>query len=117
MANAEFVDGVRQHEISRESFRNYGIDAEGELVVLLGELREATKAAQSKWQDLLLLLPGSENDVVRIGNWCMSHGVDSGVLSAVVANGIFTRTDFGLTRESFWTENERVTSVMKGAGQ
>ncbi len=117
MANAEFVDGIRQHEISREHFRKLGEKSERELEVPLGDLRETTLAAQSQWRDLLFLLPGSENDVMRIGNWCMSHGVDSEVLSSVVSNGIFINTDFGLTRDSFWTENERVAAVMKGAGQ
>jgi hypothetical protein len=117
VANAEFVDGVRQHEISRQTFRAHGERSERELEALLRELREATLAARNQWKDLVFLLPGSENDVMKIANWCKSHGVDSEVLSSVVANGMLINTDFGLTRESFWTENERVVAVMKGAGQ
>ena len=30
---------------------------------------------------------------------------------------MFIYTDFGLTRDSFWTENERVIAVTQGAGQ
>lgn len=117
MANAEYVNGVRQHEISRNNFRDHAVRAEQELGVLLGELRQVTLAAQNQWKDLVFLLPGTENAVMRIANWCMSHGVESEVLSSVVGNGVFINTDFGLTRESFWAENERVAAVMKDAGQ
>lgn len=117
MANTEFVNGVRQHEISRKNFHDHGVRAEHELEGLLGDLRAATVAAQNQWKDLVFLLPGSENDVLKISNWCMSHGVDSDVLSSIISNGILIHTDFGATRESFWTENRRVSAVMKGAGQ
>lgn len=117
IANAEFVNGVRQHEISRKNFHQAGVRAEQELLPLLGELRQATQAAQSQWQDLVFLLPGSDNAVLKISNWCTSHGVESEVLGSVVANGMFIHTDFGVTRESFWRENERVASVMNRAGQ
>ena len=115
IANAEFVNGVRQHEISRENFRKAAERYEAELAPLLGALREATLAAQHAWKDLLFLLPGTENDVMRIANWCMSHGVDSEVMSFVVANGMFIHTDFGLTRASFWAENERIAALAQGA--
>lgn len=117
MGNAEFVDGIRQHEISREHFHNMGVTLDGEVVALLHELREVTAAAQAQWRDLVFLLPASDNDVLAIANWCTSRGVDSGLLSAIVSNGMFINTDFGLTRESFWAENERVAAVLKGAGQ
>lgn len=117
MANAEFVAGVRQHEISRENFRRHGEKSERDLEALLADLREATFAAQNRWRDLLSLLPGSENDVKRIANWCLSHGVTSEVLSSLVSNGMFINTDFGLTRASFWAENERIAAVMERAGQ
>jgi hypothetical protein len=87
------------------------------LVALLQELREVTAAARNQWKDLEFLLPGSDNDVMKIANWCMSHDVDSDVLSSVVGNGVFINTDFGLTRESFWAENDRLAAVMKNAGQ
>ncbi len=117
MANAEFVNGVRHDENSRESFRDLGIQSEGELVALLGELREATTAAQSQWHDFVFLLPGSEHPVLKVSDWCATHGVGSEVSSSVLSNAVFINTDFGLTRESFWTENDRVTSMMKSAGQ
>jgi hypothetical protein len=117
MADTEFVNGVRQHEISRKNFRQLGVSSERELQGLLAGLRETTVAAQSQWKDLLFLLPGSEHDVVKISTWCMSHGVDPGVTSSLVSNGMFLYTDFGLTRETFWTENQRVIAVTQGAGQ
>jgi hypothetical protein len=117
VANAEFVNGVRQHEISKANFRAHAVRSERELEGLLMELRAATSAAQHQWNDLVFLLPGSENDVVKFGNWAMSHGVESEILSFVLSNSIFTRTDFGAARESFWTENDRVIAAMKGAGQ
>lgn len=117
VANSGFVNGVRQHEMSMASFRGLGERSERELEGLLTELRAATVTAQNQWNDLLFLLPGSGNDVMRFGNWGMAHGVDPEVLSLVLTNSIFTRTDFGATRESFWTENDRVIAAMKGTGQ
>ncbi len=117
MANAEFVNGVRQHELSRNSFRQHGIGAERELEGLLVGLREATAAAQNQWKNLVFLLPGSDHDIMKFANWCMSRGVDSEVMSSVASNAMFIYADYGLTRESFWTENERVIAATQGAGQ
>lgn len=117
MANAEFVDGVRQHEISREYFRKHAVDGEKELEGLLLNLREVTVTAQNQWNDLMFLLPGEEHDIMKLANWCMANGVDSEVMSSIVGNGMFTHTDFGATRQSFWTENERIISVMNNANQ
>lgn len=117
MANTDFVNGVRQHEISQASFRSLGVSSERELETQLAGLRESTVAAQDQWKNLLFILPGSEHDVMKVINWCGSHGVDAGMMSSVVSNAMFIYTDFGLTRESFWTENERVISVTQGTGQ
>lgn len=105
------------HEISRENFRKHAEAGEKELEGLLVDLREATVAAQSQWNDLMFLLPGEENDIMRLANWCMANQVDSEVLSSLAQNAMFTNTDFGTTRTSFWTENERVVTVMKNANQ
>jgi hypothetical protein len=117
MANAEYVDGVRQHEISRDHFRNVGVRYEQELVSLLVDLREATGAAQAQWKDLVFLFPDGDNPFLAISDWCMAHDVDPGVSSSVLGNGVFIGTNFGLTRESFWTENERIVSRLEGNGQ
>lgn len=115
MANAEFVDGVRQHEISRQHFQNQGVEWERELEGLLQNLRAATVTAQSQWNNLMFLLPGEENDIMKLTDWCMANGVDTEVVSSIASNGMFTHTDFGTTRASFWTENERIISVLKNA--
>jgi hypothetical protein len=106
-----------EHEISRANIYKVGVADEQELVVLLHELRELTHAAQSQWNDLLLRLPAADSDLLQIENWCMSNGVEPEVLSSVVTGGVFINTDFGLTRESFWTENDRLAEVFKGTGQ
>lgn len=106
-----------QHEISIENFRRLAVSLERELENLLGDLRSSTIEAQRQWNDLLFLLPGSENDIIKIADWCTSHEVDSEVLGSVVGNGMFVHTNFGLTRESFWAENERVIAVMNSSGQ
>lgn len=113
MADTEFVDGVRQHEISRKNFREMGIRWEGELEGLLGDLRAATIAAQSQWNDLLFLLPGSEADIIKVYDWCTSHGVDSEALNSIGGNSTFLHADFGVTRESFLSENQRIIEVME----
>lgn len=117
MANAEFVDGVRQHEISRDHFRNQAVQWEQELEGLLHDLRGTTQTAQGQWGDLMFLLPDAENDVMKLANWCTANGVDSEVMSSIVGNGMFMHTDFGTTRDSFWTENERVMAVMNNVNQ
>jgi hypothetical protein len=117
LANAEVVDGVQHHPISRENFRKMGVKLEEELARTLAELRERTSSAASQWKDLVFLMPAGENDIMKIGNWCMSHGVSSETSSALISNGAFIHTDFGLTRESFWTENERVLSVLNRSAQ
>ncbi|MBF6619845.1 MAG: hypothetical protein ITG02_06395 [Patulibacter sp.] len=113
LAGALVVDGVQHHEISRKNFREHGNRMEQELVVLLGELRERTDAARGRWDELLGLLPGTEHEVMRIVNWCMAHEVDSEVSSYLSVNGLFIRGDYGLTRESFWVENTRITNIMR----
>jgi hypothetical protein len=117
MANTEYVNGVRQHELSQASFRNLGVRSERELEGLLAGLREATGAAHSQWKDLLFLLPGTEHDIMRVSSWCLSHGIDSEMVSSLLGNSMFIFADFGLTRDSFWTENERVIAATQGAGQ
>lgn len=116
MANAEYVNGVQQHPISRENFRQAAIRNEAELPPLLTQLRERTAAARTSWEELLFLLPSGENDVMRVANWCMANNVASDIMSFVITNAMFAKTDFGLTRESFWAENDRVVAVMS-AGQ
>ena len=116
MANAEFVDGIRQHEISRKNFHERGVALEAELTGLLHQLREATVAAQGQWRNLVFLLPDAENDVMRIANWCQANGVDTQVMSSIVSNGMFISTDYGTTRQSFWTEQERIREIIERAG-
>lgn len=117
MGDAEFVNGVRQHEISRKNFHDRGVQLERELDELLLELRASTSAAREQWQNLVFLLPGSDNGVMKIGAWCISHGVDSEVMSSLIGNGVFINTDFGATRQSFWTENDRILAVLNQPGQ
>lgn len=117
MADAEFVDGVRQHEISREHFRKHAIESEKGLEPLLRNLQEVTAIARDQWSNLLFLLPEGEHDVMRLADWCDSHGVPGETMSSIVGNAMFTHTDFGTDRQSFWTENERVIAVMNGNQQ
>ncbi len=118
MGDAEFVDGVRQHEISRKHFHDMGVRCESELGGLLAELQVATLAAREQWQNLLFLLPGSaDNDIMKIADWSMSHGVDSEVMSSLVSNSMFINCDFGTTRQSFWAQNDRIVAIMNQAGQ
>jgi hypothetical protein len=111
VANAEVVDGVQHHPISRENFRKMGVTLEEELERPLAELREKTSLAVSQWKDLEFLMPAGENSADRINDWCKSHGVSSKTSSKLFSYGAFIHTDFGLTRESFLAENERVLSV------
>lgn len=117
MGNAEFVDGVRQHEISRKHFQDLGVQMDGELNGLLAELRNVTSAAREQWQNLLFLLPGTDNDIMKISDWCMSHGVPSETMTSLLSNAMFINADFGTTRQSFWAQNERVLAVLNQANQ
>lgn len=102
------------HPISQENFRQHAVQMEEELPTHLAALREATTTAAAQFHALMGLFPASDETptLVTFGQWCQSHGVPSEVLSTVAGNGMFIYTDFGLTRQSFWTENERVTSVL-----
>jgi hypothetical protein len=117
MANTAYVNGVRQHELSQASFRGLGVRSERELEGMLAGLREATVAAQNQWRDLLFLLPGTEHDIMRVSTWCLSHGIDSEVVGSLLGNSMFVHADFGLTRDSFWAENERVIAAAQDGGQ
>jgi len=117
MANTAYVNGVRQHELSQASFRGLGVRSERELEGMLAGLREATVAAQNQWRDLLFLLPGTEHDIMRVSTWCLSHGIDSEVVGSLLGNSMLVHADFGLTRDSFWAENERVIAAAQSGGQ
>ncbi|MGQ0678804.1 MAG: hypothetical protein ACT4OM_03965 [Actinomycetota bacterium] len=105
------------HEKSREIFRHHAEKNEKELEGLLVNLRGATVAAQSQWNDLMFLLPGEENEIVKLADWGMAKGVDREVMSSIAAHRNFMHTNFGTTRASFWTEDERITAVIKNAKQ
>lgn len=107
------------HPISQEHFRKYATKLEEEFPALLAQLREATTTAAGRWNDLLFLFPSDDTaqQFVKLGQWCTVNGVPSETLSSVVGTSMFIHTDFGLTRQSFWTENERVSSVMNRSGQ
>lgn len=118
MANADVVNGVQQHPISKENFRKHAVAREAELPGVLAELRDKTTAAASQWNDLMFLFAGDDAEkLVKFGEWCMANGVPGETVSDVTGKSMFIYTDFGLTRESFWSQNERVLAVMNGQGQ
>jgi hypothetical protein len=119
MANADVVNGVQQHPISKENFRKHAVQAEAQLPAHLNELREKTAAAASQWDDLMFLFPADDTTkrFSDIAQWCTANGLPMETFSEVIANGMFIRTDYGMTRESFWAENERVLAVMNRNGQ
>lgn len=118
MGDAEFVDGIRQHEISRKNFHDTGVWCESELGGLLAELQVAMLTAREQWQNLLFLLPGSaENDIMKVADWSTSHGVDSEVMSTLLSNSMFINCDFGTTRQSFRAQNDRIVAIMNQSGQ
>lgn len=100
------------HEASRATFRTHAMKGEEELGGLLAELREATASAQVRWNELMFLLPGTEHDMMKLGNWFLANDLDGELLGTIASTGMFIYTDFGSTKESFWTENDRVIAVM-----
>ena len=119
LANSAYVNGVQQHPVSREHFRQAAVDGERELSGKLADLRQVTAVAASRWQDLMFLFPNSDTiqQFADFHRWCVLAGVASETYSAVAVNAMFVHTDFGVTRDSFWAENERVLSVMNRSGQ
>jgi hypothetical protein len=94
-----------------------GVRLEGELHELLVDLRASTTTALEQWSELKLLFPAVDNDQgMTIVNWCMAHSVDSKIMSYLLANSAFAHTNYGVTRQSFWSENDRVTEVLGRAG-
>jgi len=115
LGDAEFFNGIRQDEASRKAFHDHGIQSEGALRGLLVELQALTKGAQEHWQNLLFLLPPGDDDLSRLADWCMLHGVDSEVTALLISNSFFIHTNFGTTLQSFRAEDERVTAMLKGS--
>ncbi len=113
MANAEFVDGVRQHEISRNYFRETAVTLQRELEGLLVELRALTISAHNQWKDLLFLLPGPNDDLMKIANWCESHNYDSEWILTSISLPMYFKSDFGLSRESFLAEEVRLENAVR----
>jgi len=120
MGNTEFVDGVRQHEMSRKNFHDMGVKWESELGALLAELRVATLAAREQWQNLLFLLPDNatslppsvDHDIVQILGWSTTHGVDLEIMNPMISNALlYMDSDFGSTLQSFWAENGRISAL------
>lgn len=117
MANTDVVNGIRQAEISKNTFLKHGIEKDRELQLQLAELRDATARAKGQWNNLMLLFSDGtdEHGIPTWMGWCMSHHVDSNVYTELISYGAFIGTDYGLTRESFWAEAQRIEQIL-GAG-
>jgi len=111
LGDAEFFNGIRQHEASRKAFHDHGIQSEGALRGLLVELQALTKRAQEHWQNLLFLLPQGDNDLARLADWCMLRGVDPDVRVRLISHAFVVWTNFGTTLRSFGLVMESSTGA------
>ena len=113
MANSEFVEGVRQHEISRNHFRELGRNLERELEGLLIDLHNTLADGKDQWSKLLSILPEAENDIMKLVKWCSLYGIDSDLRNTVIVNAFMFYGDWGTTIDSFLTEEKRICEILK----
>lgn len=117
MAQTDYVNGVQQHPLSKQSFAGMADRLEGELTSLLRELHELSAKGQRVWSNFMFLAGGPDSDFSTAMMWCTQHGIDSSTVSAIAVNGLFLRCDFGLTKASFLTANDRLAAAMKSNQQ
>jgi hypothetical protein len=113
MSQTDYVNGVQQHPISKQSFANMASRLEGQLINLLQTLHELSARGRGMWSDFMFLAGGPKSDAATAMQWCTQHNLDSDTISAIAVDGLFLRCDFGLTRESFLEENQRLSAAME----
>ncbi|HEY1704272.1 MAG TPA: hypothetical protein VGG75_31645 [Trebonia sp.] len=113
MSQTDYVDGVQQHPISKQSFASMAGNLEGELASLLQALHELSVKGQGAWSDFLFMAGGPNSDLSTAITWASEHGIDSNTISAIAVNGLFLRCNFGLTKASFLAENDRLNAAME----
>jgi len=117
MSQTDYVNGVQQHPISKQSFAGMADRLEGELTSLLQELHELSAKGQGMWSDFMFLAGGPNSDFSTAMLWCTQHGIDSSSVSTIAVQGLFLRSDFGLTKASFLKENDRLTAALEANQQ
>lgn len=117
MSQTEYVNGVQQHPISKRNFASMAEALEAELTPLLQNLRELSVKGESVWSNFMFLAGGPNSDFSTALMWCNEHGIDPSTVSTIAVDGLFLRCNFGLTKESFLKENDRLTAAMESNQQ
>ena len=117
MSETEFVNGVQQHPISKQSFAGLAVSMESELTTLLQQLRELSIKGESVWNDFMFLAGGAGADFTTAMLWSAQHGVDGSTVSTIAVQGLFLRWNFGLTKAAFLEANDRFSEVLESNQQ
>jgi hypothetical protein len=117
MSQTDYVNGVQQHHLSKQSFAGMADRLEGELTSLLKELHELSAKGERTWSDFMFLAGGPNSDFSTAMLWCAQHGIDSSSVSTIAVQGLFLRCDFGLTKASFLKENDRLNAALESNRQ
>ncbi len=117
MSQTDYVNGVQQHPLSKQSFAGMADRLEAELPLLLQQLRGLSANGESRWSDFMFLAGGPNSDFSTAMQWCIQHGIDSNTVSTIAVQGLFLRCDFGLTKASFLRENDRLNAAMESNQQ
>ena len=112
MANADYVDGVQQHPISKQHFAKLAQQKALEVEPLLHRLRGERDQGLAIRSDFYLLVGGPTSDTGTVIDWMNETGLPSDVQTAVIVQGILISVDFGVTLDSFLAANERMNQVI-----
>lgn len=115
MAEADYVDGVRQHPISKQNFAGLAQKFAREVEPLLHHLRGVAEQGRAMRSDLFLLVGGPTGDTSATVHWMHAAALPSEVQSAIVVQGILISVNFGVTLGSFLAANEYMNGVLESS--
>lgn len=117
VARMEFVNGVRQHDMSKAAFAERAKSLDQALSEQLRGLRDGTEEVRPRWEQLTSLTAGGKPGLEGLTDWMISRRVDGGIVGTVFAYSFIFHTNYGDTRSTFWAENERVNKILEAANE
>lgn len=113
ISQMEYVNGVQQHEYSKQSFASMARESERELISLLRELRQLATKGRGLRSDFRFLAGGPSEDWMTALEWCVEHDIDSEVIGRQMNDAWYVLMDFGSTMESFVEESNKLYALIQ----
>lgn len=117
VSQTDYINGVQQHPTSKRSFAALADEEERDLTAILRKLHRLSENGRSMWSDFLFLAGGPKSDFSSAIQWCVQHGIDSNTVITITAKWLFLTCDFGVTKESFLKEDDRIGELAKSMKQ